>query len=165
MADLLAETPQPPEVPPRLRFRRIELSGIAVMALLPAAALAGVFGPTIVHERGQVGVLSIEAEYPTRLRSAMFERISVRLSNRSDSSVADLTVSFDPEFMHAFSQLAFSPEPEEPYVVRVPEIPPGETRLVEIEITAEEYGLHEGWISVDAPGASGSLPVRTLILP
>lgn len=165
MADLLAETPQPPEVRPRLRFRRIELFGIAVMALLPAAALLGAFGPAMGHERGQAGAISIEAEYPKRLRTAMFDRISVRLTNRSDRPAADLAVSFDPEFLHAFSHIAFSPEPEHAYVVQVPEIAPGETRLIEIGVKAEEYGLHEGRISVESPDALGSLPVRTLILP
>src|SRR5690554_7277348 len=78
------EPPQAPEIPPRLRFPKLEIVGVGIMALLPLAAITGAFGPATAREAARAGSLTIEAEYPARIRNAMTERITVDLSNEAD---------------------------------------------------------------------------------
>jgi hypothetical protein len=165
MADLHAQTPQPPTVHPRLRFHKVELAGMALIALLPLAAILGLFGPASAQINARIGDLRIEAEYPERLRTAMAERISIELVNDGSRSLSDVTVSLDREFMRGFDEVAFTPEPQRPYEIELATIDPGGRERIEIEVHGAEYGLHEGRIRVEGGGIGGSLPVRTLIFP
>ena len=165
MADLHARAPQPPEVRPKLRFFKVELAGMALIALLPLAAIVGLFGPASAHATGRVGELRIEAEYPERLRTAMAERISLELVNEGSRALSNVTVTLDPEFMYAFGEVAFTPEPARPYEIELASLAPGGRERIEIEVHAAEYGLHEGHIRIGSDGDTGSLPVRTLIFP
>ncbi len=165
MTEPREEPPQAPEVQPRLRFRKLEIVGVGIMALLPLAALAGAFGPAMERQEARAGSLTIEAEYPSRIRNAMTERITVDLSNEAAAPVSDIEVAFEPAFVEAFENLMFTPEPEHPYVFTIDTLEPGETRRIAIEVLAREYGRHEGTIGVDHAGGTAELPVRTTIFP
>lgn len=159
------EPPQAPEIPPRLRFPKLEIVGVGIMALLPLAAITGAFGPATAREAARAGSLTIEAEYPARIRNAMTERITVDLSNEAATPLSDIEVAFEPAFVEAFENLMFTPEPEHPYVFTVDTLEPGETRRIAIEVLAREYGRHEGTIAVGYAGGAAELPVRTTIFP
>lgn len=157
--------PEAPKIPPRLRFRKVEAFGVAVMALLPIAAIAGAFGPTLEREEARAGSIGVEAEYPSRIRTAMAERITVSLTNEAADPATDIEVAFDARYVNAFSDLGFAPEPHRPYVFTVDELRAGETQRIEIEVHADEYGRHEGRVAVRHSGGEAELPLRTLILP
>jgi hypothetical protein len=44
-------------------------------------------------------------------------------------------------------------------------IPPGETRRVQVELTAQRYGPQTGQIEVEAGEERADFQVRTLVLP
>jgi hypothetical protein len=95
----------------------------------------------------------------------MAERISLELVNEGSRPLSGVTVSFDPEFLGAFSEVAFTPQPQRPYEMELATIAPGGRERIEIEVHAAEFGLHEGQIRIESAGVSGTLPVQTLIFP
>lgn len=157
--------PAPPRIPARFRLHRSELFGLPAIAVLPILALLGVFGPTQQTAQGQSGAIEWSVEYPSRTRYAKIERLTVQLENRSETPVSGVRLGFDPGYIHAFSNVAIAPEATSPYLVDVPELGPGETRLIALQLTAEEYGARQGWVSISAGGASATAELNTFVFP
>jgi len=135
------------------------------MALLPLAAVVGVFGPATAREAARAGSIAVEAEYPSRLRTAMADRIGVSVSNPGEDPVAGIHVAIARDYVDAFDDLGFTPDPDRPYVFTIDALQPGETRRVEMEVHAAQYGRHEGSIAVRHSAGAAELPLRTLIFP
>ena len=127
--------------------------------------MIGLFGPKTDSDEVRTEVLELSAEYPSRLRFQNSERLIVRIHNRSDAPLAEVSVAFDAEYIHAFTAVAFDPAPESPYMVDIGELAPGDSRLLSVQITADEYGSHRGWISVSAGGTNARLELSTFVFP
>lgn len=159
------EPPSPPHIPPKVRLHRSEKLGLPFLFVLPALAVVGLFGPKTEVVRGRSGAIDWSAEYPSRLRHQNSERLVVRVRNRSQSPLAGVSVAFDPVYIHAFTAVAFDPAPETPYIVKMPNLRPGESRLVSLELTANEYGSHQGSVSLSAEGVHDKAELSTFIFP
>lgn len=159
------QPPSPPDIAPKLRFFRTEMIGMPLIALLPILAIAGLFGPSTASAEGRIGAVQWSIEHPSVTRYENRDRLELRLSNSGDSAVSELTVAFDPEWIHAFAPVSFEPAPETPYVVDVGEIGPGETRLVVIELTAEQYGKYQGRLVISDGAQTAIAPLETFIFP
>lgn len=165
MPDPDPEPPEPPNIPPKLRFHLSEIVGVCLLTTLPLAALFGLFGPASRVTRTQAGAVEMVVAAPSRLRHEMSDRIDIKLVNRGSEPVTNVWVSLDPTYIRAFSSVSFTPDPDRPYVVEVPVLRSGEERLIGVEVRAEEHGVHRAIIAVGAGGHVAKVPVKTLILP
>lgn len=159
------QPPQPPRIAPRLHLHRSELIGLPAIAVLPLLALLGVFGPSQKTVQEQSGTIEWSVDYPSRIRYAQIERLTVQLTNRGAAPVSQISLGIDPDYMHAFSDVAFEPQPRTPYRIDIPELGPGESRLVAVQMTADAYGPQRGRVSVEAGGASASADLSTFVFP
>lgn len=165
MSSRSTEPPQPPKVRPRLQMHRSDLTGAVVFAGITLLAVMGAFGPSISRIESQSGAVEVSVEHPSLLRYAMLSRIDAWITNSGADPIAEVGVTFDSEYVHAFSTVAFTPEPEEAYVVTLRDIAPGETRLVSLAANAERLGIINGGISITTGRQSVRLHLRTVILP
>lgn len=164
----MAETPcppAPPTVPPKLRMRMVELIGIALFAMLPLCALLGVFGPAASGRAATGYSLSVEAQYPTKLRFEMKDRLDLLVRNTGSKPLEKVSVRFSGNYLQAFSAVSFVPDATRAYEVELEKVLPGETRLISAELTADSYGRHQGQIVVSAGATRLVLPVSTITFP
>ena len=146
-------------------MHRIELVGIILLALLPLLAVLGVFGPASGEGQASGGQLQVRVEHPTLMRFQNLERLRIVVTNEGAESVQDIRIAIDPDYVEAFSGASFEPQPDQPYSFEVAELRPGEQRLFTTELTANEFGRHEGRLTFESPGAAGTAQFHTFVFP
>lgn len=159
------QPPSPPKIPPKLRLNRSELLGLPFLFALPLLAILGFFGPATETARGQSGALEWSVDYPSRVRYEKHHRVVVRVENRGAIPLSELTIDFDPDYIHAFTNVAFAPDPDAPYLVKIPSLAPGESRLISVQLTADEYGSRSGWVSLSGDGVAARAQLSTFVFP
>jgi len=159
------EPPPPPHIAPKVRLGPSEKVGLPFLFLLPILAVAGVFGPRTEKVEAAAGPLAMSVEYPARLRFENSERLLVRVRNGGASPVSGISLAFDPEYMHAFSPATFDPAPDVSYLIDIDTLDPGESRLVSVQLTADEYGPHRGWVTLSSGETKGRIKLQTFIFP
>lgn len=162
--------PQPPEIRRRLQFSRLQKVAFPLIFLVPILALAGVFGDSFDAVNAANSQLMVDIEYPTRFRYKMMNPIHASIHNTSGQHLPSVIVNFDRDYIDGFSNVTFTPEvkfiTDEAYVLELTELPPGEIRVVLVEIEADKYGRHHGTITA-VPGAGESVSVSfdTFVFP
>lgn len=155
--------PQPPEINKQLTFRVAQKIGIPLLFLIPLLAIFGVFGTSKATVRDQGQTLALETTYPTKLRFKTIAPLVVRVTNLTAQTVPTVTVAFDQEYLSAFSNVAFQPAvdeiTEEAYYVFLSDVKANETRLISIELQAEQYWRHQGTVAAKAGGADAASDV------
>lgn len=159
------EPPSPPRIPPKVHLHRSEKLGMPFLFILPVLALMGVFGPKTDVAHGRSGAIEWSAEFPARLRFENADRLIVRIQNRGQVPLPETRLTFDPTYLHAFAAVTFDPAPDTPYSIAIRNVEPGESRLVSVQLTADEYGAHQGWISLSAGGTETRIELSTFIFP
>jgi len=139
--------------------------GLPFLFVLPVLAILGVFGPATDVAHGRSGEVEWSAEYPSRMRFENSDRLLVHIKNRGRSTISQVRLGFDQSYMHAFAPVTFDPALETPYLVNIEKLEPDESRLVAVQVTADKYGPHRGWISVAADGTEGRIELSTFIFP
>lgn len=159
------QPPPAPQVPTRTRIPWGRAAGLAVLALLPVLALFGVFGDARAETSASSGNLELHVRYPTRFRYKTIDAISVRVTNTSGQALDRIMVRFDEEYISQFSNVVFTPQVKRPYEVELTSVSPGETRLVFVEIQAENYWRHSGTITAGAGDESARVNLSTTVFP
>lgn len=164
------QPPQPPEIRRRLAFHRTQLIGVPLLAIIPILALFGVFGTTTGEMSTESAELQLHISYPTRFRYKTINSLTVEVRNRSGQALPAVTVNFDKSYLSRFSGVTFTPSVKtvtgEVYTLELTDVQPGETRTVDVEIQAEEYGGHSGFISATAGDAEAArATVNTFVFP
>lgn len=157
---------EPPEIRRRLTLHRLQMVGVPLLALIPLLAMLGVFGETREQVDAAGTDLAIAIEYPTRFRYKTIDPIRVAVTNRTAVELDTVTVLFDVEYLSRFSTPLFIPAATDAYVVPLSSVRPGETRHVYVEIQAETYWRHEGWVAATTGGADTvRVPLATIVFP
>lgn len=158
--------PEAPRTERRLRFGKLQLPALVVIALIPIAALTGAFGESWAYAEATTSELSIRMRYPDRYRYKQINRFEIFIENRSDAVLDTVTVAFDTAYVLGFSQPVFLPDVTEPFTVPVTAVRPGETRLVTATLQGERPWVHEGEVRITSGGPDTvRIPVRTIIFP
>jgi len=156
--------PQPPEIKKPWVFKTAQKLGMPILFLIPILAIFGVFGnsSTMVTERGQN--LALETSFPTKLRHKTIAPLVVKVTNLAAQTVPTVTLKFDEEYLSAFSNVAFQPGVDEitddAYYVHVRDLEANETRLVTLEVQAEQYWRHEGIVGAAVGGSNAASDVE-----
>ncbi len=159
------EPPSAPEIPPKVRLDRSAKLGLPFLFLLPALAMVGVFGPTTEVAHGRSGAATWSVEYPARLRFRNSDRLIVRVANPGRSPLAQVRVAFDPDYIQSFTAVGFEPAPDQAYVVDIGDLEPGESALVSVDLTADDYGSQRGWIALTAGQARSRIALESFVFP
>jgi hypothetical protein len=164
---------QPPSAPPMKRAFRMypfQYVGIAIVILIPILALFGVFGESFAEIEQSNDDLRVEITYATRYRYKMINSLTISIENRSVQTLSPLTVEVSRDYVNQFSTVAFSPSETRvthaAYEVVLQDVIPGAVRVVTVELQGENYGSHDGNVTVHAEEIEViSIPIRTLIFP
>lgn len=157
--------PQAPRIERRLRFGKLQLAGLVLIVLIPAAALAGVFGESRTSAEAKTSAFSVRMRYPERLRYRQIGRFDIFIENRSNAILDTITVDFDTAYVTRFADPVFVPDPTEPFRVPVTHVRPGETRLVNAWLKADAAWTHTGDVRITSRNSNVSIRVRTLVFP
>ena len=162
--------PEAPEIERKLQFYRLQMIGVPLIMLIPVLALAGLFGITRSSAYDSGSRLSLEVQYPARLRYAMRNPLQAVVRNTSDEPLKNVIVKFERAYIEGFSEVTFTPQPktvtQDHYEVELSEIAPGETRIVAAEVKAEAYGSYQGTVAVDVQGKEeAQCAVETVLFP
>lgn len=143
-----------------------QAAGLAVLVLIPILALFGLFGESWETTAAESAELEMWVRYPDRFRYKMINSLRIRIRNISGGKLDTVAVSFDPDYIRPFSNVAFTPSAARPYTVNLVGIRPGEIRFVHVHMQGEHYGRHSGWIKATAGGAdTARAEVSTFIFP
>ena len=157
---------EPPRIRRRVAFDRLQLIGVPLLTLLPLIAILGLFGETRDRVQAEGAALAIAVEYPTRFRYKTIHPIRISVTSRTDAVIDTVRVVFDVAYLSRFSNLAFTPAADGVYSVPLTDVRPGETREVHVEIQAEDYWRHTGWIAATAGGPDTvRVSVATTVFP
>jgi hypothetical protein len=159
------QLPEPPAAPRRIRFRRTQLVGLLLVAVVPVLSAAGVLDRQPGITSGSDARLAVSVSYPQRMRYRTSEWLTVDVHNRSEQPIDGVTVQFDQNYVRTFNPVLVVPSPRDAFNVELGRLDPGTTRQVALQLQAEEYGPHPGWVRV-RPGQQPplELPVRTRVL-
>ncbi|HSA57133.1 MAG TPA: hypothetical protein VLE53_15580 [Gemmatimonadaceae bacterium] len=158
--------PAPPRVPRTVRLYPHQVVALALFGLIVLLALLGVFGESAAMTETRRGALAVRIDHPARLRFQQYAALRVRVGNTSNHPLDTVAVTFDTAYIDRFESVAFTPSPEEAYVVKLTDVPPGGTRLVDVALRANAYGRHRGFVSVTATGGdSVRVAFQTFVFP
>jgi hypothetical protein len=158
--------PPAPEIDRRVALPRGRAIGMLLILVVPVLALAGVFGESWERAAAESPNVSAQVEFPSRFRYKMLNSITASVTNRSARPIDTIVVRLDSSYALRFSTVVFTPAAERAYVARLTDVPPGETRLIVIEIQGERYGRHTGRLHIESTnGDTLAIPIQTVIFP
>ena len=158
--------PSAPDIGRRVSVPLFRGIGMGLILLVPALAIAGVFGESWDTAAARGPNVSVQMEFPSRYRYKMLNSITLAVANTSNRKIDTVTVSLDTAYALRFSTVVITPAPEQAYVVPLTDVAPGEIRLVVVELQGDYYGRHSGQVRVETTsGDTIALPVHTLIYP
>ena len=158
--------PEPPELhQTRLILGTAQWIGLPLILLVVILAAAGAFGERWERARMTGSGIDARVEYPSRFRYKMINSVVIDVRNTSRAAIDTIRVRVDTAYLARFSTLMFVPSAEHVYEIPLVDVRPGETRRATIEIQAEQYGRHEGRLSIAAGPDSISTMLRTTIFP
>lgn len=144
------EPPPPPRLPRRFTLYPFQWIGFALLAVFPVLAAAGVFGESWQEVRVAGGSLDVAVRFPDRYRYKQLNSVTVQVANAGPRTLDTVTVSLDTALANRFSTVRAIPAFARAYDAEVTGLHPGESRLVVIELQAEEYGRHAGTLTLRA---------------
>lgn len=163
------QPPKPPEMGRELQLRSLQLVGVSLLSLIVVLALFGVFGPSQALAGAEGAGVDLEVSYPSKLRYKTVGVIEAKVVNNGETALESLKVSFDRSYLDGFSSLQFTPSvsnlTDQAYEVTLSNVAPGEVRLVSVQVQAEKYWRHRGYIEVDAGNGAARLDLSTLNFP
>lgn len=149
-----------------MRLYPYQAVALAIFGLIVGLALFGVFGVSAAMTEEGRGALRVRVEHPARIRYQQTEALRVWISNASSQPLDTVTVALDTAYVNRFENVAITPSPDEAFIVRLTGVPPGASRLVDVQLTASAYGRQRGSIIVSAGGAdSVRIAVSTFVFP
>ena len=136
-----------------------------MLAAIPLLSLFGLFGERTARRRAASAKLELAATFPERFRYRQSQPLEVIVRNLSQREIDTVHVSIDTAYLSRFTDVRITPSPRIAYIVDILHVRPGESRLVALQIGADRYGWHHGWIAAIADGDSIAIPIRTLVFP
>ncbi len=150
-----SQTPQPPQSPDFKREFRLypyQWITIPLLFIVPILAIFGLFDANIVDVRASGDNVELRVEYSTRYRYYMDVPAYVFVTNTSDAALPVITVRFDRAFVDNFIEIQFTPDTnavtERWYEVDLEDVQAGETRMIRVDLQADDYGTQRGTVAV-----------------
>jgi len=165
-----AQLPEAPALNRRFAIYPMQLVGMALIVLIPLLAIFGVLGEVQGSAEANSAAFALTVDYPLRTRHRVFEIITITVENQSDQAYDTVTIRVTEDYIASFAEVAFDVEVEritpDAYEFELTDFQPGESRVVGVELRADQYWQHDGTVEVSAEGAeSVSVQVGTFVFP
>lgn len=165
--------PQPPELPEMPRRVHLDLPhalAVLLIALLPILAVAGVLNEATATVQARTDRWALEVRYPSRLPYTVERSLQAHIRNPSGETLRNVRVAVDRDYLDGFDDVSVEPAEVlitgDHYVVQIGEIPPGETRRVDIRLRGHAPWRRRGSLTAEAEGAPPlSVGIVTWVLP
>ncbi|HRE81778.1 MAG TPA: hypothetical protein PLN52_12050 [Opitutaceae bacterium] len=161
-----------PDRPRRVLLSWSQIIGCLLLLAIPILSVLGVLGDRRNHSSARAGDLVLEADVPACARYGTTTRVTLKLSGfRPEFGDPRLEVVMDRTYLSRFSSLkASSPlggvSTNDVTFLPVTSVGEGDSVVLELEITPEEYGWAKGRILVRRGlEPAVSVFIKTLILP
>jgi len=164
------QPPQAPEIERRLLLYRYQWIAVPLLMLIPLLALLGVFGESIESANASDDTLQLEVRYPARTRYQLPGILEVTVTNSSDHAMEQVSIGIKTDYIEQFSEVTFTPSVssinDEVVEIELTDIPPGESRLVTVDLRGERYGKHDGTITAAVNGSDVlDVAISTIVFP
>lgn len=163
--DELPDPPDAPSIERGISIARYQVIGLALLAMLPLLALAGSFGDRWDSRNAAAGSLDVSLRYPTVFRYKTINSFAVHVTNRGTTALDTVTVALDTTYASGFSTVTAVPPFSGSFEVDLVDLPPGQTKLVRIEIQGERYWRHAGELTASSGPDTVRVPVSTFVFP
>lgn len=154
-----------PAVAPRLRFRKLEIVGVAIIAAFPLLAIFGAFGPRTGEDRATAGDLELSVSFPRLTRVSLDSEIVAAVKNEGAKPAGPIYVALSANYLEDTEKNLFIPEPQSPYVFLLPNLAPGDSASIRIEFSPASLGLKHGRLELAAAGEEADVLLHTVVLP
>ena len=148
-----------------IALARYQIIGLVLLGMIPVLALAGVFGDRWDSRNEVSGSLDVSLRYPTAFRYKTINSFAVHVTNRGTTALDTVTIALDTMYANGFSTVTAVPPFTGPFEVDLVDLPPGQTKLVRIEIQGERYWRHTGELTASSGPDTVRVPVSTIIFP
>lgn len=163
------QPPKPPEIGREFELKLSQLVGVSLLALLVLLALFGVVGQSEGRLSAEGEVVALRVKYPVKLHYKSIGTVEVRVENTGDSLLETVTVRFDRSYVDSFSGVQFTPSAQEvldqAYQLVLHDIGPGEAKLVSVEVRAEQFWRHRGYVEAAVEGEPARIELSTFTYP
>jgi hypothetical protein len=157
---------QPPRVERRFAMYPAQWLGLALLMLVPALALAGVFGESRHQSETRAGDIALRVSHPARTRFEQIGAVDVLVTNTGPSSIDTVRVAIDTAYLSRFAGVAITPAAAAPFEIELTDVAAGQSRLVHVEIDAMRPGRHRGVVSATAGRAdTARVEIATIVFP
>lgn len=164
-----AQPPKPPEFGRELELKKSQLIGLVSLALIVILAIFGLFGQSSSQTTSEGERLALEVTYPSRFRFKMADSIDVQVTNLESDPVQGVVIRFDRDYVDRFSAVQFTPSLDtitgDVYEVTLGDLAPGKAKSVSVDVQAEEYWRHRGFIEAEAGGDGVRVDLSTFVFP
>ena len=143
----------------------MQMAGLALLVLIPVLALFKVFGQGEASVTGRSRTLTLTVEYPPRLRHGTAEVLVTLVRNAGPEVMDTITVIFDSSYVSKVSEPRFTPPVTRAFELDLLDVRPGESRRIELDFYAEEYGSRSGHVLAVHAGDTARVKVQTFVLP
>jgi hypothetical protein len=158
------DPPEAPDTPRRISLERTQWVLLPLFLVLPVLALLRVFEGHTEHAL-EAGPLTASVSYPKALRYKVLDDIVVHVTNRSAGVIDSITIAIDTAYAHGFSGMVSTPSFDEPFRTSLHHVNAGVTRTVHIELEAERYWRHRGFMTITAGADTARVQLSTIVFP
>lgn len=159
---------QPPLVPEiRRRVFGRHIVDLAILSLLPLAALIGLTGPRLHQEVRRTATVEVAVEYPRLIRLSRPVTVRIVAINRSAAPLESLWISLPDTYLEGFGLGAVTPGPAAAHHVQLTDLAPDRPVATHVDLHAERFGFWRGTIRVvtEEEQEDLAIPLRTFIFP
>lgn len=160
--------PKPPEIRRRFEPTTEQLIGVGLLLLCILPGIFGVFGTATNRVITREAPLQLEVSYPQRTLYGRTETIEVNVTNTGTENLDFVVVRFSRGFLDSLSP-TFKPGVDnilsEAYEVELNDVRPNQTRAVLVEVHADAYWRHEGFVEAAASGTTVRTHIHSFIFP
>jgi hypothetical protein len=148
------EPPQPKEIERRVSFYSLQAVGIPILALIPIAALFGLFDSSNGSLEATGQGIRLQVAYPKRLRFETNKPVVIMVWNDTGQAIPKATLKISRQYIDEFERAEFTPDADsatdEAYLFELRDLKPGEPQKVggRLEFDHLKTGMHAGEISV-----------------
>lgn len=163
------EPEQPPQINKTFSFYGYQKIGVGILILIMLLSIFNVFGDSR-REKQVVGqIINFEVHYPAKFRYKTIDPLEIYITNTSQTVLATTTVRISEDYISKFSGVDIIPSAkvitDNGYEIILNDIRPGETQKISINLQAEKYWKHSGWIEVDNGQEVLAEELSTIIFP
>lgn len=128
------EAPKPQEIQRRTQFYKLQAIGLPILALIPLAAMFGLFDSANGATRASSNGIQLEISYPSRVRYETNRPLVIVVKNETGAMLPKAELEISRNYIEEFDKTEFVPDPDrssdKAYIFELKDLKPGEPQSV-----------------------------------